>query len=260
MQNIRAEDIPLPPDDRSCSGGCGKVLKAEWMPSVINTALTAIGKPGIYVFPDPCEACTKRIDEREAAALAEEEAKERRIKLVALLGGERGVDDFTFPKYVPKTESQTAALEECRNFAPGASSLYLWGTTGGGKTHLSCALAAAAFNAGLRVEFWKTGPLLRYIRMKEPDIQEKIIKRWVTADLFVLDDLGIGKTSDFSASIFYDIVDARFMAKRHGLVVTSNLSLDAMAKNLDDDRLPSRIAGLCKGNIIEVKGPDGRLQ
>lgn len=249
--------VPLPPDDRLCLGVCGKLIKPDWIPPV---DFGSFRTPGRWMFANPCESCVRVLEEKRRAASAREDEKKHQEELAKLLGGRKPLETFTFDKYIPKTPSQELALHEMKNFSASFTNAYLWGSTGGGKTHLAAALASSAFNAGLKVEFWKTGPLLRAIRMKEPEEQDKMLKRWATADLFVLDDLGVGKSSEFSASIFYDLVDMRDMAPRNGLVVTSNLSLDDLAAKIEDDRLSSRLGGLCKGHILEIKGPDGRVE
>lgn len=47
------------------------------------------------------------------------------------------------------------------------------------------------------------------------------------------------------------------MQETGGLIITSNLSLDNLRARFADDRLTSRIAGMCK--ILEITGADRRL-
>lgn len=177
--------------------------------------------------------------------------------LEALFGGRKAAEFYTLEAYVPKTTSQTEAIQACRSFNAERENLYLWGPTGGGKTHLSCGVAARALREKKTVEFFKPGTFLRSLRMKEPAVQDKLFDRYARAEVFVLDDLGLGNSTDSSLGMFYELLDMRDMAGQNGLVVTSNLSLDGLAVALKDDRLPSRLAGLCR--VIHIEGPDGRM-
>lgn len=246
-------DIPLPPDDRPCSGGCGAAIKPEWFLAV---DFGSFRTPGRWAFADPCEACqareTREAEERDAQA----EAAKKAEKLAALLGGPRAAEEFTFETFSPGTESQKALLSALRRFESANDNLYVWGKCGVGKSHLASAVAATAFSAGLKTEFWKPPRLLRLLRGKEAWEQDKIIEKLAAADVFVLDDLGVGAATEFAISVFYEVVDARFLGRRNGLVVTSNLSLDDLAEKTGDDRLASRLSGMCR--TLHVEGPDAR--
>ena len=70
----------------------------------------------------------------------------------------------------------------------------------------------------------------------------------------ILDDLGLGKRSDFIPDIIYLIIDER-ISRNKPTIVTSNLSIAEIAEQIDD-RLASRLASF---EIIELKGKDRRL-
>ena len=76
--------------------------------------------------------------------------------------------------------------------------------------------------------------------------------------VLVIDDLGIGRDTEFAFQTLYEIVDGRYMAMKGGLIVTSNLSLDDLAAKLGDDRIPSRLASMCK--VIRMTGADKRVK
>ena len=164
------------------------------------------------------------------------------LRLVRLGGGEKPYRDFRFDNFSIEPEN-AEALGLARAFNADRDNLYLWGACGVGKTHLAFAIARAACEAGRTVEFLKPPQLLRRIRMRDPDEEQREIDRIARADVLVLDDLGIGNDTLFARQVFQEILDARTFSYRAGLVVTSKYSLGALASKLDDDTISSRLAG-----------------
>lgn len=191
----------------------------------------------------PCE--TLRIEE-----LGKAEAE--RARIVEMLGP-KGAEQFTFDKFKTSPEN-VMALEACRAFDPSKASIYLWGPAGSGKTHLSGAIARGVRGA----EMIKSTSLVRWFRLRDPREEEREIERLAEVPVLVVDDLGVQKDSEHALAILYEILDRRDMNLRHGLVITSNLPLDMLAKKMGDDRITSRIAGMCR--IVKVGGKDRRIE
>jgi len=82
--------------------------------------------------------------------------------------------------------------------------------------------------------------------------ESEIIHNFKNVPLLVIDDFGIEKTTDWAFQLFYSIICYRYDYYKT-TIYTSNLSLDQLALNFQDDRITSRIAEQCKGNIIEFK-------
>lgn len=201
-----------------------------------------------------CPKCVIALDERIAQR---QRRLEMYLRLVQLGGGEKPYREFRFETF--NTEPQNAeAFGLARAFNPDRDNLYLWGACGVGKTHLAFAIAKAACEVGRSVEFLKPPQLLRRVRMRDPDEEQRAIDQIARADLFVLDDLGIGNDTLFARQVFQEILDARMFAYRAGLVVTSKYSLGALAAKLDDDTITSRLAGLAR--IVHLGGEDHRLK
>lgn len=197
----------------------------------------------------------EKVKQEVLKAEAEKKALEDEIKKT--LGGERSAG-WTFDKFISKTESQKCAFWFAKSVSSLGSNLYIWGkTTGTGKSHLAGSAYRLARMEGVDSMFWKPGPLLRWLRVLDSVEQEERILACVNAGVFVLDDFGIGNVTDFSLGAFYEILDGRYMAKKNGLIITANLSLDDLAQKTGDDRLSSRIAGMC--DVVEVVGDDMRL-
>lgn len=179
-------------------------------------------------------------------------------RLGGILGGQKAVEDFTLANY-QVTPGTAEALKAIQAFDPEKDNLYLWGSCGVGKTHLSCALARKFITKrAVEALFIKPPELMRKLRLRDPEDEEDEIRRMASMRVFVLDDLGVGKATEFALQVLYEILDRRDMNKRNGLVITSNLSPEDLSKRIGDDRLPSRIFGLCK--VIQLVGEDRRIK
>jgi DNA replication protein DnaC len=255
-----APERPPAPPMQACIAGCGGTCPPVWInpiPNPVDIRQRPLVGTGVWAFDwETCPACEMEQQREQAARAATRADRERRTELLAILGGEKA-ETFTLDAFKPQAGA-LEALQEARAFHPKRSNLYLWGPCGTGKTHLASGIAAKWFWEGARVDFWKPPALMRHMRVKEADEQERRIERASTVPLFVLDDLGVGMATEFYNQILWEIIDNRDMTKRNGLIITSNLSLAALAEKLGDDRLPSRIEGLCK--IVKIEGKDYRQE
>jgi DNA replication protein DnaC len=95
----------------------------------------------------------------------------------------------------------------------------------------------------------------RSISSKSIETEKQIVDLYSTVNFLVLDDLGIVKTTDWSISILYLIINNRYNNYKQ-TIITSNRSLDYLTEKLDDDRIPSRTRAMCK--LIELRGEDKR--
>lgn len=199
-----------------------------------------------------CFICYENRRKNERAQAFEQE---RASVMAAKLGGYKALS-FTYESFVV-AEGNQDAFDAASGFDFQTDNLYLFGACGTGKTHLACMVAREAIEKHLRAEYIQPGRLLRRVRGKTGAEEQAEIDRLAGLDVLVLDDLGAEKDTEYAIQILYEVVDGRVMSYRNGLVITSNLPLPELARKLGDDRLPSRLAGLCK--VIEITGNDWRL-
>lgn len=202
-----------------------------------------------------CPKCKAAADQRRA----EEQAERRRQHVAALLAhsGIRGrYLEATFDTYRAETPQQRKALQACRGFADdvvagAASTLFLLGTPGTGKTHLSCAVVRDVIERTAQPAYTVTvSGFVRAIRSTwrsnggsegtgGSSSEEQILQRYAHAALLVLDDVGASHQTEAERKHLLDLVDERYT---HQLptVVASNLAQEELQASLGErtfDRL-----------------------
>jgi len=182
---------------------------------------------------------------------------EYKALLIRALGGPKAYHNFTFGN-LSEHDGNREAVEAGMIFNPEKQNLFIWGPTGTGKTHLATAIARVGAEIGASVLVLNPAQLMRSCRGIDSSDEEAVIENISRTSVFVLDDLGVGRATEFALQILYEIINKRDMNYKNGLIITSNLSLKELAEKMNDDRLASRIAGLCK--IVKIEGDDNRLK
>jgi DNA replication protein DnaC len=151
------------------------------------------------------------------------------------------------------------------DYYPGSA--YLFGSVGNGKTTAALwrALEWARWrflsnNFLIDMEFRTVFELLQSIKYQfTKDISQEIdiIKYYENINLLLIDDLGSISTSNWGYSILLQILNTRESMERT-TIFTSNLSLQELSKQLNDDRIPDRIRSMCKDSIYHFTGPSLR--
>jgi len=196
---------------------------------------------------EPCESCLQIVKDKKYQEFLDQQQKEtQKTKDIKRLGGVKPYEDFTIEKYDNKS-----IISECSAYPQ--RNLFLWGKAGTGKTHLATAIIRQ-FSNGI---VYKPQRILRECRFKNPNEEQSAIDKFINLPNILIDDLGVDKSTGFSFSVLYEILDGRDMERKNGLIITSNLSVDNLADRLGDDRICSRIYGMCK--IIEITGRDWRI-
>lgn len=201
---------------------------------------TAIPKEGV---------CVKCLTLRES-----EKVLQDRVEKIL---GKWSAVRFTLDNFKTPTDGHREAKKAAIAFKPESESLFIHGPCGSGKSHLAAALLqewASALRGS--VGFERTTHLMRMIRGMKGFEEALFIENLAAKKLLVIDDLGVGRGTEFTLSVLYEIIEERTHRGRHGLVITSNLSLDQIADKFGDDRLTSRIAGMCRSVHMDL--PDWR--
>jgi DNA replication protein DnaC len=234
---------------------CHRDIPWECVPAVLlgGKPLAGTGVWRSQLTDGQCPTC---VADAEARRQNEQRGLGKRTDLIRLFGGGRPYQEFTFERFIVMPGNRLA-YERAQLFNPATENLYFWGPCGVGKTHLAYAIARLCIEETLSVTLLGPSQLSRKVRMKDPEQEQTAVDEFVRVEVLVFDDLGSGSDTAYSRQILQEILDGRHFNDRGGLVITSKYSLSGLAQKLNDDTIPSRLAGMCR--VVELKGPDHRL-
>nr|WP_119589728.1 DnaA/Hda family protein [Streptomyces scabiei] len=146
------------------------------------------------------------------------------------------------------------------------NSLFLTGSIGVGKTHTAWQVCRIwlewAYAPGVP---WKGSPVIATTRATSlfdalrPDAQpegRRLVERLQTADLLFIDDLAAARASDWTRERLFEIFDERYINRRP-VVITSDV-LPSDLTEVIGPRVASRLAEMCRGNVVLLEGDDRR--
>ncbi len=141
-----------------------------------------------------------------------------------------------------------SCVKYAQSFDLDSVSLYFYGRTGLGKTHLSLAIANEVIKKGYNVIY---GSVINFLNKMEKEkfgrADSDTEKLLVDADLLILDDLGAEFSTAYTISAIYNILNSR-ICRGVPTIISSNLDLDEI-KN----RYPESVASRIIGNFSTVK-------
>jgi DNA replication protein DnaC len=146
---------------------------------------------------------------------------------------------------VPYTRMEEV-LNYCKQYAADfdmhSPSLFLYGETGLGKTHLSLAIAGVVTQKGYGVIYGSAQNLLdRLEREHFKDVSEGASEAILGCDLLILDDLGAEFSTQFSVATVYNIINTRLLSGKP-VIISTNLTVKELEKRYTR-RITSRIFG-----------------
>lgn len=154
--------------------------------------------------------------------------------------------------------------DNIEEFVNKGMNLYLWSEgTGNGKTTWASKLLMSYFNRIWVFSQLKCRGVYLYIptylnALKTQYLNNNSLSDYVqdvkNADLIVLDDLGVGKLTDFDRNNLLDLIDYR-LNNHKSIIFTSNLNRQGIT-DLFGDRLSSRIYN--SSIVIRLRGRDRR--
>jgi DNA replication protein DnaC len=157
-----------------------------------------------------------------------------------------------------------AWVEQFRVDPAHTPSLLLLGPTGTGKTHAGYGAVRAAASAPRRTRVGRfiTPPwaaityadLIASMRPSKLGDPEAVMRKHLEVDLLLLDDLALGKASEFVEEVTYRLLNGRYVEMRPS-IFTSNLPLEQLRESLGD-RIASRLAETC--TRVVLAGDDRR--
>ena len=204
------------------------------------------------LVPIPCKC---RIEADEAKQLEEKRQKDfeamQSLKKGSLIDSKFKDCTFTTCKVVPDNKRQ---VKLCNSYADRFEQmleknqgLLLYGNVGTGKSYLSACIANSIMERLYSVCATSMVKIMDLARdFKEKDTLTNLEAKMMKADLLILDDLGTESESSYAKEIVYRVIDGRYRIKKP-MVITTNLTLEAMQSCLDIDRkrVYDRILEVC---------------
>ena len=186
---------------------------------------------------------------------------------------EENFDTFSLSYYSihyidPKTgrssyELMQAALSSCHEFVDTFSSefrnLFLYGSTGVGKTFLSHCIARELINKSYSVIYFTAFELFDIIAKSKFDKDEAarlMYEHIFDCDLLIIDDLGTELTNAFTSSQLFLCLNERLL-NRKSTIISTNLTLESLVE-LYSERTFSRITS--NYTMLRLTGDDIRIQ
>lgn len=155
--------------------------------------------------------------------------------------------DVTVNGVLPRTKMEKI-FNRCKTYAQEFSlkseNLFMQGSTGLGKTHLSLSIANLVINKGYNVIYVSTPNIVSKLekeRFGSYNTSEQSDMHLINCDLLILDDLGTEFQTSFSNASIYNIINSRIMYNRP-TIINTNLSFKEI-QNSYSERLVSRIMG-----------------
>ena len=216
-------------------------------PSTVDTArlgltLTELRLPTIrQLWPDLTARADKEgwpaaqllclLTEHELAARSQRRM-ERHLEEARLPPG-KTLDSFDFNVVPLLSKAHVTALVTGDGRLSQGANIILFGSPGGGKTHLAAGIGMALIERGFRVLFTRTTDLVQRLQVARRELGlEAAIAKLDKFDLPILDDLAYVTKYQSETSVLFELISARY--ERRSLLITANQPFGEWGKVFPD--------------------------
>ena len=201
---------------------------------------------------------------------------------VLLRSGDESFERFDLTLYseepdengISPRENMTRVLSACRRFAANfpqvAANLLLQGDTGLGKTYLSACIAREIAGKGYSVCYDSAAAALdafekqKFARdPEEAESAARRVRRMLSCDLMILDDLGTEMLTAFSVSALYSLLNTRLINRKRSIISTNCSGEELLRRygaqiysRLEGEYLPLPFTGTDIRRLQRTKKPE----
>lgn len=134
-------------------------------------------------------------------------------------------------------------------------SYFIWGGCGTGKTFLACLIALAQINQEFKSFFLTSTSLFYKLNPFEQkkDFIAEVRNEVLQSHCLILDDLGAEKSSDWTNSTLFDVINHRYNENAQ-TIITSNFDIKTLQKrwgNYEGMRVGRRITEMCNPIFLQ---------
>jgi DNA replication protein DnaC len=199
-------------------------------------------------------------------ALIESEWDERqtrkieRLMRTARFRYKASVEELSFKEDRNLDKNQVLRFAECE-YIKQKQNILITGSTGVGKSYLSCALGHQACMNGHRVMYFNISKLLSKLKMFKADgTYIKEMAKIERQELIILDDFGLQPIDSQSRLIFLELIEDRY--DRKSTIVTSQLPVSSWYEVINEKTIADAILDrlVHSSHRIDLKGESLRKQ
>ncbi len=202
----------------------------------------------------------ERLFTLEANALIQRRI-ERRIKESKLPDRKLLSDfDFVFQKGVDKTRIMELSKLD---FVDRKQGIIIAGNSGTGKSHIAKALLLLGCRKTYRCRYTTAADMLReLIASLADDTLDKKLKRYLSPDILLIDEVGFDRLEQQDASnanLFHKVIDGRYC--KGSTMITTNIDFKELGDYLGDPVITTAIVDRMVHHsiIFNIQGPSWRL-
>ncbi len=134
---------------------------------------------------------------------------------------EKTMDCFNLKRIPLKAAQQVKTLIE-GEFVARNENLLIFGTPGGGKTHLACGIGHELVRREKRVYFSTCALLLQDLLLAKKELKlKRILKTLARYDVLIIDDIGYVQQDQKEMEVLFTLLAERY--ERGSVIITSNL-------------------------------------
>ena len=193
-----------------------------------------------------CAVCNCDLNRTQQAA--QEAEKKARIRIAKMRRGTafRFNEELVGITFAKDDEADPAISKAVRRYVnnfekalESGKNLFLFGDVGTGKTFMAAAVLNAAIDQGYKCYFTSFFREIEALKTARDKIE--YLQTLKDYDFVVFDDFGTERETDFNIEQIYQIINARYCAKRPSIITTNMDNSEFLTEQMNKKRIFSRI-------------------